>query len=144
MRVSGRAWSRVAVVAAVSAGVGVGAVSASATEASTASSALTVATAKLQPPASVTTQTNCVGSKKGNILVSWTASTSPSVSGYQVTRSTNGGAAVVIATVASTATSYDDTSVTGSSAYIYGVAATLRTWTSGTTTAPAVTTPRKC
>ena len=144
MGVSGRAWPRVAAVAAVSAGVGIGAVSAWATVTSTAASALVVATAKLQPPASVTTQTTCGGSKKSDILVSWAASTSPSVSGYQVTRATNGGAAVVIATVASTATSYDDTTITGGNTYVYGVATTLQSWTSGTTTAPAVSTPRKC
>jgi hypothetical protein len=63
----------------------------------------------------VTTKTTCGGAKKSDILVSWTASTSPSISGYEITRSTNGGPAVVIATVASTATSYDDTTIAGNS-----------------------------
>jgi mannan endo-1,4-beta-mannosidase len=92
----------------------------------------------------VTTQVTCPGKKKGDALVSWTASTSGGITGYEVTRSANGAAPIVIATVGATTTSYDDTTVTGSTTYVYGVATTLQAWTSGTTAAAAVTTARRC
>jgi fibronectin type 3 domain-containing protein len=92
----------------------------------------------------VTTKVTCPNRKAGNVLVSWTSSTSAGVTGYQVTRSTNGATPVVIATVGATATSFDDTTVTGSTTYVYGVASTLQAWTSSATSAPAVTTARKC
>ena len=92
----------------------------------------------------MTTQVTCPGKKTGDVLVSWPASTTAGVTGYTVTRSTNGAAPVVIATVAATATSYDDTAVTGNTTYVYAVASTVQAWTSSTTAAPAVTTARKC
>lgn len=141
MRLSGRTTVIATATVAV---LGAGAVSAWATATSTASGALVVATATLQPPSSVTTQVTCLNNRKGHVLVSWTASTSAGITGYAVTRSTNGAAPVVIATVAATATSYNDTTVTGSTTYVYAVASTVQGWTSSTTAAPAVTTPRKC
>ena len=141
MRLPGRTT---VVVAAAVAAVGAGAVSAWATATSTASSTFFVATATLRSPASVTTQITCPANKRGDALVSWTASPTSGVTGYQVTRAVNGAAPVVIATLGATATSYDDTTVAGSTTYVYGVAATLRAWTSTTATATAVTTPRKC
>lgn len=112
-----------------------------ATETSTVSAAMPVATATLQPPTSVTAVVNCPNKKKGDILVSWTPSASAFTSGYTVTRS--GGAAFTPVAVPATATSYDDTAVTGATTYTYTVSATYLGWSNGASS-PAVKTAAKC
>lgn len=101
-------------------------------------------TATLQPPASVTTTVNCPNAKKGDILVSWAATTSSFATGYTVSRASNGGPPTVIATVAATTTSYDDVTVVGATTYTYSVVATYQSWTSVSTNAAPATTARHC
>jgi hypothetical protein len=113
-------------------------------EQATTSSALSVSAATVVPAAAVTATVNCPNAKKGDVLVQWTPSTSPFVTGYTVMRATNGGPATTVATVAGTTTAYDDTAVTGTTTYVYSVVATYRTWTSSATSAPSVTTAKRC
>src|SRR3954454_2386580 len=107
-------------------------------EQATTSAALSVSAATLSPATGVTATVNCPNAKKGDVLVQWTPSSSAFVTGYTVTRSANGGAAVTLATLPGTATSYDDTTVTGSTSYVYAVVATFRAWTSQAAAAPTV------
>lgn len=114
-----------------------------ATETSTASAAVQVATASLQPAQSVTATVNCPNRAKGNVTVAWTPSPSAFTGGYVVSRATGSGAPVQLATLPATATSYVDTTVTGSTTYTYTVTATYDSWTAAASAAP-VTTAKRC
>jgi endoglucanase len=92
----------------------------------------------------VTATVNCPNAKKGDILVSWTPSGSSFATGYTVRRTTNGGTPSIVATVAATTTSYDDTTVAGATTYTYSVVATYLSWTSATASAAPATTARRC
>jgi hypothetical protein len=113
-------------------------------ETSRASGALALATSTLAPATTVTAIVNCPNAKKGDVLVQWSSSPSAFTTGYTVTRAVNGGTPVAIATVAASVTSYDDTTVAGSTTYGYAVVATYRNWTSTPASAPAVTTAKRC
>jgi hypothetical protein len=112
-----------------------------ATESSTAVAGIQVSTATLHPPGSVSATVSCPNKKKGDVLVTWTASSSAFTTGYTVTRS--GGAAFTPVSLGAGATSYDDTTVVGATTYTYTVTATYLSW-SAAGSAPAVTTAARC
>ena len=109
----------------------------------TVAATLSTAAATMSPATAVTATVNCPNAKKGDVLVQWTASPSPFVTGYTVTR-TAGGVTTTLTTLGATATAYDDKTVAGGTTYVYGVIATYRLWTSAAANAPAVTTAHRC
>lgn len=110
---------------------------------STTSAALSVATATLQPPGSVTASASCPNAKLGTVTVTWSPSASTFLGGYTVTRSVNGGTPAVVASVSPSTTSYADTSVAGRTTYTYAVVATYAGWTSSAVSV-TLTTPSRC
>lgn len=78
------------------------------------------------------------------ISLSWTATTSAFADGQEVRRSVNGGAFATIATLARTATSYQDTTTAASTTYTYVIRATKNGWTSASGSASATTKSNLC
>lgn len=77
-----------------------------------------------------------------SVDLSWTPTTSAFADGYEILRSaTTGGPYVSIATLASTATTYTDSTVTFSTPYHYVVKATRNLWRSAASNEASVTTP---
>jgi hypothetical protein len=85
----------------------------------------------------------CGSNRTGAVHLDWTPTPSSYATGYVITRAVGTAAPTTLATLPSTATQYDDATVTGSRTYTYSVASTYRGWTSATVTA-SVTTPKKC
>jgi hypothetical protein len=82
-----------------------------------------------------------------SIAVTWTASPSAATTTYRISRSVNGGAYGSVATVASGTSSWTDTSVSGSTTYVYRVRAERSgtSWISAESSpTSAVSTPLLC
>jgi hypothetical protein len=78
------------------------------------------------------------------VSLGWTASTTASVTGYQVLRSPDGSSYAVVTTVTGRgSTSYTDTGVSGGTKYWYEVRATAPSGTA-TSGAASATTPGLC
>jgi putative nucleotidyltransferase with HDIG domain len=105
-------------------------------------------TTTVPPPASPTNLT-ATGSCAVIVLVpeatlTWTASPTTSVTGYQILRSTNGTSYSVVTTVSGrTTTTYADTAVSGGTKYWYEVRASAPSGTA-TSNAASTTTPALC
>ena len=81
---------------------------------------------------------------KPSVDLSWTATTSPQVTGYQVLRRTGTGSYTTVATLSGRATStYNDLTVITSGTYTYLVKAVRNNWYADSSTATA-TTPTVC
>jgi hypothetical protein len=133
-------------------GSGVAVASVGFTSAVTASTA--VSTGTVAPPSGVTAVATCKGKAGGgrgggagstgsSIAVSWTASPSVFVRGYDVLRTTNGGAATLVASNV-IGTSWTDTAIAGTTTYAYTVQAVYRGWTASSVTPGTVTTTQAC
>jgi hypothetical protein len=137
-----RRWVTVTAGVAVFAAALLGGALAWAQESSTTSASLTVSSAGLTAPANVTVTANCPPTgNQGDVLVTWSAAAY--AKGYIVQRATGTGALVTVATVVAPTTSYDDTTVRGSTTYTYSVIATAGSWTSSPSSG-AVTTTKHC
>jgi hypothetical protein len=115
----------------------------------TTTAATTTTTTTTIPPPAAPTGLSATGSCEIVVLVpevtlSWTPSTTSSVTSYQVYRSTSGGAYSSLATVnGRTSSGYTDTAVNGGTTYSYEVHAVAPS--GSTSTGPAsVTTPGLC
>ena len=81
---------------------------------------------------------------KPSVALSWTATTSPQVTGYRVLRRTGTGSYTTVATLSDRTTStYNDLTVITSATYTYLVKAVRNNWYADSTTATA-TTPILC
>ena len=81
---------------------------------------------------------------KPSVDLSWTPTTSPQVTGYQVLRRTGTGSYTTVANLTGRTTStYNDTTVTTSATYTYLVKAVRNSWYADSSTA-TVTTPSIC
>lgn len=132
-----RSGRRVPLLAAL--GVICSCATAFAIEQGSASADLALSAATVAPPTGLTAVANCPNTKKGDVLVQWSASASAFVTGYTVLRSVSGGTAATVATLPAATTSYDDTTVAGLTTYGYTVLATYRNWSSAPVVASATT-----
>ena len=101
-------------------------------------------TAAVLAPVTDLTATGRCRLLKPSVDLSWTATTSPQVTGYRVLRRTGSGSYTTVATLSGRATStYNDTAVTTSATYTYLVKAVRNNWYADSSTATA-TTPTVC
>ncbi len=111
------------------------------------STSLTVSVATLQPPTNVSaSNTNCNVLGSTSVRVSWTASSSTFVGGYEIHRATSSnGSYTLVGTVTGTppATTFLNQSVGHSTTYWYKVRSTKTAWnwTSAETTPVSIRTP---
>ncbi len=96
--------------------------SAPATTTSTTPGATTTSAPPPAPPTGLTANGSCeVVVLVPEVTLAWSASTSPSVTSYQVLRSANGSSYSVIGTLGKGTTTYGDTSVSGGTTYSYEI-----------------------
>jgi hypothetical protein len=133
MRVSRHKGLAAAAIAAVVAGLSFATAALGAFGASIDAGALTVETATLDAPSGLVAVADCKLGKKPHdrVALSWNASVTPAVQGYEIDRSDDGGFTYSkLKRVPSTNLSPNDASVTGPGTYYYEVWAYNHKWTS--------------
>lgn len=105
----------------------------------------TFSATSLAAPTGATATYQCVLTSR-SIAVAWTASSSAATTTYRVSRSVNGGAYSSVGTVPFGTNNWTDTSVSGSTTYVYRVRAERSgtSWISAENTSNSVTTPLLC
>ena len=103
---------------------------------------MAVSTASLSAPTGLTASATCsLIPSKVTVNLSWTATSSTFADGYEVFRSTSGGAYASVGTVTGrTTTAFTDNTVTFSTSYSYVVRASRNNWRSGDSNVASVTT----
>jgi hypothetical protein len=103
---------------------------------------MSLAAAIVAPPTGLGATRNCVRGTRNWIVLRWTATASSFADGYEIFRSTGGGATVSLGTVLGQATAiFRDKTVAFSTAYSYTVQTSYGAWRSVDSNSVAITTP---
>ena len=107
---------------------------------------MSLAAATVAPPTGLGATPDCQRGTRNWIVLSWTASASSFADGYEIFRSTGGGAFVSLGVVSGGATAvFSDQTVAFSTSYSYVVQTSYSAWRSVDSNSVAITTPNnKC